>query len=156
MYLGNRKGVFVSIPVKKRSNTAICKIYDFQRITYTYAQFAKACMMYSFWDTEWDRNFWDNLCPFIHPLKTWKIKILKKWKNAWRHYPFTNVYHKWRSYIIYKILKMMLTRVEFKFLNYQLHGNRTFPQKKIIAEANTYYMVLLLIWWKCSKTFWHT
>ena len=38
-------------------------------------------------------------------------------------------------FIIYKILKMMLTRVELKFLNYQLNDNGTFLQKKIIAKS---------------------
>ena len=39
------------------------------------------------------------------------------------------------SFIIYKILKMTLTGVEFKFLNYQLNHNGTFPPKKIIFES---------------------
>ena len=39
------------------------------------------------------------------------------------------------SFIICKILKMMLIGVEFKFLNYQLNHNGTFPPKKIIFES---------------------
>ena len=38
-------------------------------------------------------------------------------------------------FIIYKILKMMLIRVELKFLNHQLNDNRNFPPKKIIAKS---------------------
>ena len=56
-------------------------------------------MMYPSWDAECNRhNFlplWAIFCLFT-PLKTWKIKILKKW-NAWRYYHFTHVYHKWKS-----------------------------------------------------------
>ena len=36
-------------------------------------------------------------CPFIF-LTARKINILKIWKNAWRYYHFTHVYHKWQSY----------------------------------------------------------
>ena len=42
-------------------------------------------MMYGSWDMECNRqnflSFWTVFCPFIL-LKTWKIKILKKWKNC--------------------------------------------------------------------------
>ena len=40
--------------------------------------------------------------PFT-PLTTWKIKILKKWKEkkSWKFYPFTHVYHKWKSYDVW-------------------------------------------------------
>ena len=42
----------------------------------------------------------DNFLP-IYPLKTWKIKILKKWKKkVWRYYHFTQVYQKSWSYAI--------------------------------------------------------
>ena len=78
-------------------------------------------MTYSYLDRQWDRNFFfvilGQFLPFYIPLKTWKIKILKKnkkstWvchyfklkfqnfekmKNSRIHYPFTNAYHKWRS-----------------------------------------------------------
>ena len=41
-------------------------------------------MMYGSWDIERDRqiffSIWIVFCPFT-PLKTWKIKILKKWKK---------------------------------------------------------------------------
>ena len=40
-------------------------------------------MIYGSWDMERDRqnflSFWTIFCPFTSPLKTWKIKILKKW-----------------------------------------------------------------------------
>ena len=52
-------------------------------------------MMYGSWDIEHDGQnflpFWTIFCPFI-PLTTQKIKILKKWKKAWRYYHFTQVY----------------------------------------------------------------
>ena len=38
-------------------------------------------------------------------------------------------------FIICKILKMILTGPEFKFLNYQLNDNGTFSPKKIIAKS---------------------
>ena len=61
-------------------------------------------MMYGSWDMERDRQnllFCTIFCPFT-PLKTWKIKILKKWKKKpWRCYHFTNVYPKWQSYDVW-------------------------------------------------------
>ena len=48
-------------------------------------------MMYGSWDTEYDRqnflSFWTIFCPFI-PLKTRKIKILKKFKKCLEISPF--------------------------------------------------------------------
>ena len=42
-------------------------------------------MMYSSWDTHWDRQklllFWAIFCPFTSPLLTPNIKILKKWQK---------------------------------------------------------------------------
>ena len=61
-------------------------------------------MMYRSWDTK--RNgqnfllFWTIFYPFT-PITTQKIKILKKWKNGRRHYHFTHVYHKWKSYYVW-------------------------------------------------------
>ena len=59
-------------------------------------------MMYSSWDTEWDRqkflSFWIIFCPFTSPsappspLMILNIKILKKiGKKTWRYYHFTNI-----------------------------------------------------------------
>ena len=60
-------------------------------------------MVYGSWDTERDGqnflSFWTAFCTFTH-LTTQKIKILKKWKNAWRYY-FTHVYLKWQSYDVW-------------------------------------------------------
>ena len=41
----------------------------------------------------------DYFLPF-YPLTTRKIKILKN-KKVWRYYPFTCVYHKWKSYYVW-------------------------------------------------------
>ena len=35
------------------------------------------------------------------PLKTYKIRTLKTWKNTWRYYWFTQVYRKWQSYHVW-------------------------------------------------------
>ena len=37
----------------------------------------------------------------FYPLWTQKIKIRKKEKKPWRHYHFTNVYHKWQLYVLW-------------------------------------------------------
>ena len=39
-------------------------------------------------------------CPFT-PLTTWKIQLLKKWKNTWSYYHFTHVYQKWQPYNVW-------------------------------------------------------
>ena len=58
-------------------------------------------MMYGSWDMEHNGqtflSFWTVFCIFT-PLTIWKIKILKKWKDAWKYYHFTYMYHKWQSY----------------------------------------------------------
>ena len=55
-------------------------------------------MLYCSWDMVRDRcncyfSFWTIFCPFT-PLTAQKIKIMKKWKTAWRYHHFTYVYHK--------------------------------------------------------------
>ena len=61
-------------------------------------------IMCGYWNTMCNRqyflSFWTIFCPFT-PLTTQKIKILKKWKKAWRYYHFTQVYHKWQSYDVW-------------------------------------------------------
>ena len=62
-------------------------------------------MMYASRDMESDRHnflsFWAIFCP-LTSLLTPKIKIWKKnVKRAKRYYPFTHVYHKWRSYDVW-------------------------------------------------------
>ena len=57
-------------------------------------------------------SFWTIFCPFI-PLTNQKIKILKKWKNPWRYYHFTFVYHEWQSY-------------DVRFLRYRVQQAKSF------------------------------
>ena len=58
-----------------------------------------------------DRIFWTVFCPFTH-VTTQKIKVLEKWKNAWRYYHFTHVHHKWQSYDVW-FLRYEACRTEF-------------------------------------------
>ena len=58
-------------------------------------------MMYTSWDMECDRHnflsFQAIFCLLPH-YRPWKSNFGKNIKKAWRYYPFTYVYHKWRSY----------------------------------------------------------
>ena len=60
-------------------------------------------MMYDSLDMECDRQYFVILDHFLlfYTLWTQKIKILKKRKNTWRYYHFTNVYHRWQSYDVW-------------------------------------------------------
>ena len=56
------------------------------------------CMLPEIWSVTHNfLSFWAILFPFVS-LKTLKIEIWKNIKKTWRYYPFTHVYHKWRSY----------------------------------------------------------
>ena len=57
--------------------------------------------------------------PFDPPdiITTQKIKILKKYKNAWRYYHFTLVYHKWQSYDVSSDIPEISSAM---FLKYQV------------------------------------
>ena len=72
-------------------------------------------MMYGSWDTKHNRqnllSFWTIISPFT-PLTTWKIKIWKKYKKAWRYNLFIHVYHKWQSYAVW-FLRYWVWRTEF-------------------------------------------
>ena len=65
-------------------------------------QSTKNHMMYSSWDTEWERqkklSFWAIFCHFI-PLTTKKIKIKKKWKKK-----------KWKKHLWDVIILHMCTK----------------------------------------------
>ena len=56
-------------------------------------------------------SFYAIFCSFT-PLLTLKIKIWKKCKNTWRHYPFTHVHHKPRSYDVW-FLRYKVQRTKF-------------------------------------------
>ena len=81
-------------------------------------------MMYGSWDMECTGqnflSFWTVFYSFT-PLTTRKIKTLKKMKkNTWRHYHFTQGYHKWQSY-------------DVRFLRYQAQWREVFVILDIFA-----------------------
>ena len=63
-----------------------------------------------FWDMQSDRNF----CHFgsFFALLSLKVTVLKILENVWRYYPFTHLYHKWRSYDVW-FLKKKVQQTEF-------------------------------------------
>ena len=102
-------------------------------------------MIYGSWDMELNRIFC-HFGPFfaLLPLSNQKIKILKKWKNAWRYFHFTLAYHKWQPYHVW-------------FLRYEAQHNFLFilkhflhlPHQKIKIlktlkkQKNTGYIIIL-------------
>ena len=72
-------------------------------------------MMYGSWDIESDSqiflSFWTIFCHFTHQT-TKNIKILKKWKNIWRYYHITHVYHKLQSHDVW-FLRYRVWQTEF-------------------------------------------
>ena len=94
--------------------------------TWRYHYFTPVHQKFRYDDTECDRLklvIW-SFFALLPPLKPQKIRILKNFKNWWRYYftyeyqkpqsnleknvkktwryhPFANVYHKWKSYVMY-------------------------------------------------------
>ena len=72
-------------------------------------------MMYDSWDMECNSHnalsFWATFCPFS-PLLKQKKKKIEKYKQNWIYYPFTHVYHKWKSYEAW-LLKYKARRTVF-------------------------------------------
>ena len=58
-------------------------------------------------------------CPFIIPLTAQKIKILKKWENAWRYHHFTYVHQKlWSDdvqFLRYSLVAIMFKIAEMRY-----------------------------------------
>ena len=50
-----------------------------------------------------------------------KIKILKNWKNTWRYYHFTHVYHKWQSWWMVPEIWSVTDKTFFFILDSFLH-----------------------------------
>ena len=55
-------------------------------------------MTYASWEMECNRHNFLSFCWTFTPRLTLKQKFGKNEKNTWRYYPFTHVYHEWRSY----------------------------------------------------------
>ena len=58
-------------------------------------------MIYASWDMECDRHIFFHFGPVFALLPHYwpqKLKFEKIQKKPWRYYPFTHVYHRWRSY----------------------------------------------------------
>ena len=74
------------------------------------------CMVPEIWSMTdiffWHSGLFFSLLPSPLPLWTQIIKILKKWKNTWTYYHFTNVYHKWQSYDVW-FLRYGVQQTEF-------------------------------------------
>ena len=73
-------------------------------------------------------------CPFT-PLKTQKIKILKKWKKkkyCWRYHHFIHVYQKWQSYHVRFLRYGVRQRELFVILGYFLpfYPTSNLPKQK--------------------------
>ena len=106
----------MSILVKKWSSRGICKIYDFEYVTYAHAWFVKACMMHSSWYKMWDRqtflSFWAIFCPFT-PLTTCKTNILKneKMKKAPGDIIFLHLGNTNDNYMMYASCDMERDRI---------------------------------------------
>ena len=85
-------------------------------------------MMHGSWDIKCNRFLSSQtiFCLFI-PLTTQNIKILKKCKKTWRHYHFTHMYHKWKSYDISFLGHGVWQTEFFVILNNFLHF---YPPKK--------------------------
>ena len=101
-------------------------------------------MMNSSWDMEHDAqnflSFWTIFCP-LTLLTTWKIKILKIWKNTWRYYHFTHVYHKWQLYDVW-------------FLNYGVRQTTFFCHFEAIFALLLPYKPRKSQFWKHENNAW--
>ena len=66
----------------------------------------------------------------------WKSKFSKNENNAWKYYPFTHLYHKWRSYDVW-FLKYKVRQTEcYVILDHFLPFNTSGDQKKITILKN--------------------
>ena len=115
-------------------------------------------MIYSSWDTEWDRqnilSFWTIFCSFT-PLTTRKIKLWKNEKNTWRYYHFTHAYHKWQSYDVwfkrYELWWKFFFVILDCFLPFYPHNNpknQDFEKMKKIPRD-------IIILYMCTKNYNH-
>ena len=89
------------------------------------------CMVFEMWSTT-DNFFFlilDHFFTLITPNKP-KINILKKWKNTWRYYHSTHVYHKWQSYDIWFLRYGAQQRGFFVILDHFLPFNPTNPKNQ--------------------------
>ena len=72
----------------------------FTHVHHKWQSYEVRFLRYVVWQTIFFFVILSQFLPF-YPLMILKIKILKNEKNVCKCYPFTNVYHKWRSYDIW-------------------------------------------------------
>ena len=82
----------------KKKNTR--RYHNFTQVYHKWQSYNVWFLRYEAWQTEFFLSFWAIFCPFT-PLTTQKIKILKKWKKAYRYHHFTQVHQK--SYTVPEI-----------------------------------------------------
>ena len=121
-------------------------------------------MTYASWGMEWNRQFFVILGHFFPytPLLTQKIIIWKNVKNTWRYYPFTNVHHKWRSYVWF--LRLRCNRQSFfsfwgifytlTLLNNPKNQNFEKMKKKLLEILSFNMSVLQIIIWCMIPEIW--
>ena len=110
-------------------------------------------MRYGFWDVEHNRQFFfvilDHFFTLITPKKP-KINILKKWKNTWRYYHSTHVYHKWQSYDIWFLRYGAQQRGFFVILDHFLPFNPTNPKNQNFEKMKKPPWDIIILH-KCAK-----
>ena len=108
------------------------------------------CTVPEIWSVT-DRIFYFG--PFLHfyPLTTQKIKILKKWKNTWRYYHFTQVYHKWQSYDVWFLRYQVWWTEFFIILDHFLpfyHPRNNLKNQNFEKLKKSPWDII--IWWMCT------
>ena len=102
------------------------------------------CMVSEIWSVM-DRifcHFRIFFCPFT-PLTTWKIKLLKKWKNTWSYYHFTHLYHKWQPYNVWLLRYghncLLFWTIYCPFTTLRTQKNKNFEKREKTLEILWFY-----------------
>ena len=90
-------------------------------------------------------SFWAILFPLPHPLTVQKMKISKKWRNAWRYHHFTQVYQKSWSYAILflwcvtGVIVILFWAIFLPFYPNNTPKNENFKKMKKSLEISSFY-----------------
>ena len=98
-YLSQLMMLKIKILKKKKNETNAWRYYHFTQVYHKRQSYDVWFLRYRVRRTE-RFVILDHFLPFC-PLTPEKSKFWKNEKNTWRHYHFTEVYHKWRSYDVW-------------------------------------------------------
>ena len=111
--------------------------------------------MHASWDMDGTGIIFCHFGPFLpfNPQKPRKSKFWKYRKKPWRYYPFTYVYHKWRSYEIWSAMDRIFCHLRLFFAVLPWQPTKSEFWKNEINGRGHHFTHAYHKWWSYNVLF---